>query len=275
MQRIWRKAKSMLIIGERINTTRKEINEAVERKDATFIKADVRAQVEGGAQIIDINAGSRAGSETEDLIWLIDVIQEAVTVRLSLDSSDPGCLSEAVERVRDLPMLNSTTAEKKRFDEMTPVIQKRECEVVALCMDDRGIPKSMEHVLENAGRLISDLESLGVKKERIYLDPLVQAVSTDSLAGLKAFETIERMSKEFNEVKIICGLSNISYALPERRIVNRAFLTLAMRAGLSAALLDPLDKGIMGNLKATAALLGQDDYCMDYIRAFREGRLGD
>jgi 5-methyltetrahydrofolate corrinoid/iron sulfur protein methyltransferase len=83
------------------------------------------------------------------------------------------------------------------------------------------------------------------------------------------------MSKEFNEVKIICGLSNISYALPERRIVNRAFLTLAMRAGLSAALLDPLDKGIMGNLKATAALLGQDDYCMDYIRAFREGRLGD
>jgi cobalamin-dependent methionine synthase I len=265
----------MLIIGERINTTRKEINEAVERKDATLIKADVRAQVEGGAQIIDINAGSRAGSETEDLIWLIDVIQEEVSVRLSLDSSDPGCLSEAVERVRDLPMLNSTTAEKKRFDEMTPVIQKRECEVVALCMDDRGIPKSMEHVLENAGRLISDLESLGVKKERIYLDPLVQAVSTDSLAGLKAFETIERMSKEFNGVKIICGLSNISYALPERRIVNRAFLTLAMRAGLSAALLDPLDKGIMGNLKATAALLGQDDYCMDYIRAFREGRLGD
>jgi cobalamin-dependent methionine synthase I len=275
MQRIWRKAKLMLIIGERINTTRKEINEAVERKDATLIKADVRAQVEGGAQIIDINAGSRAGSETEDLIWLIDVIQEEVSVRLSLDSSDPGCLSEAVERVRDLPMLNSTTAEKKRFDEMRPVIQKRECEVVALCMDDRGVPKSVEHVLENAGRLISDLESLGVKKERIYLDPLVQAVSTDSLAGLKAFETIERMSKEFKGVKILCGLSNISYALPERRIVNRAFLSLAMRAGLSAALLDPLDKGIMGNLKATAALLGRDDYCMDYIRAFREGRLGD
>jgi cobalamin-dependent methionine synthase I len=265
----------MLIIGERINTSRKEINDAVERKDATFIRSDVSAQIEGGAQIIDINAGSRAGSETEDLIWLIDVIQEAVPVRISLDSSDPACLSEAVERVRYLPMLNSTTAEKKRFDEMTPVIQKRECEVVALCMDDRGIPKSMEHVLENAGRLISGLESLGVKKERIYLDPLVQAVSTDSLAGLKAFETIERMSKEFKGVKILCGLSNISYALPERRIVNRAFLTLAMRAGLSAAILDPLDKGIMGNLKATEALLGRDNYCMDYIRAFREGRLRD
>ncbi len=265
----------MLIIGERINTSRKEIDEAVERKDEDFIRADVRAQVEAGAQIIDINAGSRAGSETEDLIWLIDVIQEAVTVRLSLDSSDPGCLVKVVERVRDLPMLNSTTAEKKRFDEMKPVIQKRKCEVVALCMDDRGIPKSVEQALENAGKLISDLESLGVKKERIYLDPLVQAVSTDSSAGLKALEAIERIRMEFKGVKVLCGLSNISYALPERRIVNRAFLTLAIWAGLSAALLDPLDKNIMGNLKATEALLGQDEYCMDYIRAFREGRLRD
>jgi 5-methyltetrahydrofolate--homocysteine methyltransferase len=265
----------MLIIGERINTSRKEVYEAVERKDSKFIRADAVAQVEGGARVIDINAGSRAASETEDLIWLIDVIQEAVPVRLSLDSSDPGCLIKAVERVRDLPMLNSTTAEEKRFEAMTPVIQKRECEVVALCMDDRGIPKSVEHALENAERLISDLENLGVRKERIYLDPLVQAVSTDSSAGLKALEAIERIQKEFKGVKTICGLSNISYALPKRRIVNRAFLTLAMRAGLSAALLDPLDKSIMGNLKATEALLGRDEYCMDYIRAFREGRLGD
>jgi 5-methyltetrahydrofolate--homocysteine methyltransferase len=265
----------MLIIGERINTSRKEIDEAVERKDAGFIRADVRAQVEGGAHIIDINAGSRALSEMADLIWLIDVIQEAVDARLSLDSSDPRCLGETIERVRDVPMLNSTTAEKARFEQMKPVIEKRECEVVALCMDDRGIPRSVEHVLENAEKLVSDLEKLEVKRENIFLDPLIQAISTDSSAGLRAFEAIERITGELGGVKTICGLSNISYALPERRVLNRAFLTLAMRAGLSAVILDPLDKGLMGNLKASEALLGQDEYCLDYIKAFREGRLGD
>ncbi len=102
---------------------------------------------------------------------------------------------------------------------------------------------------------------------------MVQAISTDPRAGLKAIEAIDRITREFKGVKTLCGLSNISYALPKRSIVNRAFLTLAMKAGLSAALIDPLDEGVMGTLQATAALLGQDDYCLDYIRAFREGRL--
>lgn len=263
----------MLIIGERINTSRKEISKAVEKRDAAFIRADVRAQVDAGAQIIDINAGSRASLELQDLTWLVDVIQEAISVRLSLDSSDPQCLMGVIERVRDIPMLNSTTAEKTRFERMVPVIQKRECDVVALCMDDRGLPKRVDQVMENAAKVVKELEAIGVNRERIYLDPMVQAISTDPRAGLKAIEAIDRITREFKGAKTLCGLSNISYALPKRSIVNRAFLTLAMKAGLSAALIDPLDEGVMGTLQATAALLGQDDYCLDYIRAFREGRL--
>jgi cobalamin-dependent methionine synthase I len=262
----------MLIIGERINTSRADINEAVEKRDAGAIQGDVKAQAEAGAQVIDVNAGSRSGSELEDLIWLIDVIQEAVGVRLSLDSPSPDCLLEAMGRIRDLPMLNSTTAEKDRFERMARVIEKRECEVVALCLDDRGLPKAVEQILENARRLVSGLESLGVPRERIYLDPLVQAVSTDPVAALRTLKAIARIKKEFPGVNTVCGLSNVSYALPKRYILNRAFLTMAMEAGLSAVILDPLDKGLMGALMATEVLLGKDEYCLDYIGAFREGR---
>lgn len=265
----------MLVVGERINTSRKQIDEAVERRDASFIQDDVRAQVDAGAQIIDVNAGSRIGSELDDLIWLIDVIQGSVPVRLSLDSSDPHCLIEAIRRVHDTPMVNSTTAEKVRFEKMVPVIQERECDIVALCMDDRVIPKSLDQVLENAERLIRDLEALGVKRGRIYLDPLIQPMSTDTGAGVMALEAIDQILREFDGVNTICGLSNISFGLPKRPLINRTFLTLAMRAGLSAALVDPLDKRLMSTLKATALLLGKDDYCMDYISAFREGRLED
>jgi cobalamin-dependent methionine synthase I len=262
----------MLIIGERINTSRADINAAVEKRDAGPIQRDAKAQAEAGAQVIDVNAGSRSGSELEDLIWLIDVVQDAVGVRLSLDSPSSDCLLEAIGRVRNLPMLNSTTAEKDRFERMARVIEKRECEVVALCLDDRGLPKAVQQILENAHRLVSGLESLGVYRERIYLDPLVQAVSTDPAAALRTLEAIARIKKEFPGVNTVCGLSNVSYALPKRYILNRAFLTMAIEAGISAVILDPLDKGLMGTLMATEVLLGKDEYCLDYIGAFREGR---
>jgi cobalamin-dependent methionine synthase I len=114
------------------------MNETVEKRDAGAVQRDVKAQTAAGAHVIDVNAGSRPGSELQDLIRLIDVIQEAVTVRLSLDSPSPDCLLDTGERVRDLPMLNSTTAEKDRFEQMARVIEKRECEVAALCLDDIG-----------------------------------------------------------------------------------------------------------------------------------------
>jgi cobalamin-dependent methionine synthase I len=263
----------MLVVGERINTSRKQVNEAVEKRDVHFIQTDVKAQVEAGARLIDINAGSRFGSELEDLFWLIEVVQEAVSARLSLDSSDPHCLKKAVRRVRDLPMVNSATAEKRKFESMSPVIQERECDVVGLCIDERGVPKHVDQVMENAQWLVRSLEILGVKRERIYLDPLVQAISIDTRAGLMALESIERIHKELWGVNTICGLSNISFSLPKRSLINRTFLSLAMKAGLTAALIDPLDKKLIGTLKATTLLFGQDPYCREYLKAFREGKL--
>lgn len=264
----------MLIIGERINTTRKAVDEAVGNRDARYIQADVTSQVASGADLIDVNAGSRRNSEVDDLLWLIEVIQDALPeVRLCIDSPKPDTLRAVLDRVKHPPMLNSTTAERSRFEGMAPVIELRGCDIVALCLDDRGVPKSAEQALENAGRLVSDLESLGVGRERIYVDPVIQTVSTNQNAALMVLETIERIRRELEGVNVICGLSNISFGLPKRPLVNRAFLTLAMKAGINAAIVDPLDNWLMGTLRATAVLLGQDPWCQAYTRAFREGRL--
>jgi cobalamin-dependent methionine synthase I len=264
----------MLIIGERINTSRKLINEGVANRDAAYIQGDVRSQVDAGADLIDVNAGSRRNSEVDDLSWLIEVIQEALPqVRLSIDSPNPDSMKAVLNQVEHPPMLNSITVERPRFEAMAPIIQLRECDVVALCIDDRGIPKSAGQALENAVRLVSDLESLGVKRERIYLDPVVQAVSANTNAALTALETIDRIRQELGGVNVVCGLSNISFGLPKRPLVNRVFLTLAMKAGLNAAIVDPLDNKLMGTLRATAVLLGQDPWCQAYTSAFREGKL--
>lgn len=266
----------MLIIGERINTSRQPVNGAVANRDEAYIQADVKAQMAFGADLIDVNAGSRRDSEVDDLCWLIEVIQKTLPqVRLCMDSPNPGTLKAVLDQVEHPPMLNSTTMEKPRFEAMAPIIQMRECDVVALCIDEKGIPKSAEQALETAGRLILGLEALGVKRERVFVDPVIQAVSANTHAALMALESMERIRQEFEGVHVISGVSNISFGLPNRPLVNRAFLTLAMKAGLNAAIMNPLDKELMGTLRAAAVLLGQDPWCQAYTRAFREGKLGN
>lgn len=264
----------MLIVGERLNTSRRPVNEAVERRDATYIERDARAQIEAGADLVDVNAGSRRDSEVEDLSWLIEIVQKAMPqVRLCLDSPRPETLQAVLDQVENPPMLNSITGERARFEALAPLVQLRECDILALAIDERGIPKNAEQTLETAVRLVGDLEALGVKRERIYVDPVIQAVSANTNAALVVLDSIGRIRRELTGVNLVCGLSNISFGLPRRPLINRTFLALAMRAGLTAAIVDPLDNGLMGTLRATEVLLGQDSWCQAYTRAFRQGRL--
>lgn len=156
----------MLIVGERINTSRKPVNEAVEKRDAAYITADVQKQVKAGVDYVDVNSGSRIGSEMEDLGWLVDVIEAAVNVPLALDSPDPKVLLAMMKRVKQNPMINSTTAEASRFEAMKAVVQERECDLVALCMDERGIPRSVDQILGNASSLVQNLTKLGMSIEK-------------------------------------------------------------------------------------------------------------
>jgi cobalamin-dependent methionine synthase I len=263
----------MRIVGERINTSRKLVNDAVENRNAVYIADDAKKQAEAGVNYIDVNAGSRIGTEMEDIAWLVETVEGAVEIPLSLDSPDPKVLLSMCKKAKKKPMVNSTTAERPRFEQMKPVFQEREIDIVALCMDERGIPSSVDQALENASFLVKNLTQMGIPLPNIYLDPMIQPISVNKDNGLLALETIRRVHLEFPGIQTICGLSNVSFGLPNRFLINRIFMVLCIGAGLTGAIVDPLDKKMMTNIVVAETLKGKDDYCMKYLRANRAGTL--
>ena len=263
----------MIVIGERINTSRKSINEAIERRDKVFFQDEAAKQEAAGASFIDINCGSRLKSELEDFLWLLEVVQEVVSIPLSLDSPSPKVLEEGLKNVDKRPLINSITLETERFDEVAPIIEGDKADVIALCMDDSGIPNNSEKIFENAAKLVEKLEALGLKRPAIYLDPLMQPLSVGTENANMAMRSIASIMDELSGVHTTCGLSNVSYGLPERFLVNRTFVVCAMTKGLDSAIIDPLDKKMMTNIITAEMVLGKDEYCGEFIEAMREGKL--
>ena len=261
----------MLIVGENINTSRKRISEAVEHHDAEFIGKVAKAQADAGAHFIDVNAGTFVDRETEHLCWLVETVQDTVDLPLCLDSPSPKALSEAIKYHRGEPMINSISLERDRYEDMLPIVTAQPCRIVALCMTETAMPVTVEDRVQAAGELIRRLRAEGVALENIYIDPLVQPVSIDTRMGTAVLDAIKRIMNDFSGVNTICGLSNISFGLPARRLINRTFLSLCMHQGLSAAILDPTDKHLTANLLSTRMVLGKDEYCGDFIDAFQNG----
>jgi 5-methyltetrahydrofolate--homocysteine methyltransferase len=261
----------MLIVGENINTSRKRIAEAVEKQDAEFIVQVAKSQADAGAHFIDVNAGTFVDQETEYLCWLVKTVQDAVDLPLCLDSPSPKALSEAIKLHRGEPMINSISLEKERFDSLMPIITAQPCRIVALCMAETAMPVTVEDRVRAGAELINKLTAEGVALENIYVDPLVQPVSVDTRMGTAVLGTIKIIMNDFPGVNTICGLSNISFGLPARRLINRSFLALCILQGLSAAILDPTDKHLMANLLSVRMILGKDEYCGDFIDAYQSG----
>lgn len=264
----------MIIIGEKINSTLKAVRPAIEAGDAAFVQELARKQYEAGAAYIDLNAGMFIDSEPEKLEWLVKTVQEVVDAPLSIDSPDPAAISRALKSVKsDKPIINSITDEKERFNAILPLVLEYNTAIVALCMDDTGMPETVEDRVVIADRLIGNLTAKGVKVSDIYIDPMVRPIGTGSHYGTVALDTIRKVRAEFPEVHITCGLSNISFGIPARKVMNQAFLIAAMTAGMDSAILDPLDKKLMTFVYTTEALLGCDEFCMNYLMKFREGLL--
>lgn len=264
----------MIIVGEKINTSRRSIEEAVKRRDAAFIAGVARQQAGAGAHYIDVNAGTFLEEEAECLCWLVETVQAEVELPLCLDSPNPRALSAAMERHRGEPMINSISLESERFEAMLPLVTSRPCRVVALCMARTSMPSTAEERIEVGAELIARLTDSGIPVGSIYIDPLVHPVSVDTGMGAAVLGAIAGITGRFPGVNTICGLSNISYGLPQRRIINRNFLALCMASGLTAAILDPTDSELMATLLAVEMLLGRDEYCGNFIEAYQSGRLG-
>lgn len=261
------------VIGERINTSRKNVQEAVVSRNSDYIVTDVKAQLEAGANFIDVNGGARIGHEKEDMQWLLETIIPVATRPICLDSPDPAILEMGYAMVDQTPMINSISLEKERFEVMLPFLKGKECSIIGLCMDDSGMPRSSEDIIERGRRLVVELENIGMARERIYLDPLVQPISTDTSKGLMVLDAVRQLKKLLPEIHITGGLSNISYGLPERKIINRTFVCLMMDAGMDSAIIDPLDEKIMGVIRTADMLLGNDNFCMQYLKGVRAGRI--
>jgi 5-methyltetrahydrofolate--homocysteine methyltransferase len=263
----------MLIIAERINATRKPIAQAIAAGDRGFIQQEAKAQAEAGAHYIDVNAGTFIGEEAAKLRWVIEVVQEVTDLPLSIDSPDPAVIRTMLPLVRKPPIINSINLEPARIEGLLPLVLEYKTKVIALCQSEQTMAETTASKLELAGRLVERLSAAGVPLDDIYIDPLVYPLSTNQQSAMATLDAIEQIMKAFPGVHTVCGLTNVSYGLPARKLINRAFFAAAIVKGLDAAIIDPTDKLLFAMLKAATVVAGKDSFCMGYICAFREGRV--
>ena len=269
----------MLVIGENINASNNLVAEAIAKRDEEFLVNLAKAQTLAGADFIDVNAGSGHGSlqeATTDIKWLVGIIQATIEQPLSIDSDSPEVIKAALKEYRgEQVMINSITAEPDRLETIGPLVAERQAWVIALAMGTDGIPARVEERLIACERIMSYLVGLGVKAEQVLFDPLVLPIAVDTNQGLVTLKTIEQIKSRYPDAGIVMGLSNISYGLPKRKLVNRAFLLMAAYAGLDAAIVDPLDSKAMSLIKVADMLVGKDSSCRAYLRAHRKGDIVD
>jgi len=262
----------MLIIGERINASRKSIAEAIASRDVLFLQNEAKAQAAAGAHYLDVNAGTFAGEEAKHLQWVIETVQEACDLPLCIDSPDPAVIEAMMPLVKQTPIINSITLEASRLQGILPLVAQHKTKVIALCQSADAVADTTEAKVRMAGELIEKASTAAIPLEALYIDPLVYPVATNDRSALATLNAIEQIMKEFPGVHTTCGLTNVSYGLPNRKLVNRTFLVAAIVRGLDSVIADPTDKQLLGALRAALLITGKDEYCMDYITAFREGK---
>ncbi len=262
----------MIVVGELINASRKKIGEALTAQDSTYIKSVARDQFEAGANYIDVNAGIFVEEEPEYIKWLVENVQQEVNAPCSIDSPSPKAIEAALSVHKGTPMINSISLEKERYEAMLPIVAGTDFKIVALCMSDAGMPETVDDRLAIADKLVNGLVRNHVEIDNIYVDPLVQPISTNKDFGTGFLDSVEQIVKRFPGIHTMCGLSNISFGLPNRQFLNQLFAVMAISKGLDGLIINPLDKRMMANMVAAEVLAGKDDYCMCYLQGHRAGR---
>ena len=265
----------MIIIGEKINGSIPAVADAIARRDGDFIKERARLQAEAGATFIDCCASVPESQEVETLHWMIDCIQSVTDLPISVDSPSAAVLVEAYQFCKKPGLFNSVSGEGDKIDKIFPIMAANPgWEVIALLSDDTGIPKSAADRLKVFDKIMAKAKEYGISPNRIHIDPLVEMLCTSENGIETNTEVISTVREKYPSIHITAAVSNISFNLPVRKMINFGFTVLAMNSGLDSAILDPTNRDLMGLIYATEALLGLDDYCMEYISAYREGLFG-
>ncbi len=264
----------MIIIGEKINGSIPAVAEAIAKRDAEFIKERARIQTEAGATCLDCCASVPEAEEVETLKWMIDCIQEVSDLPIAVDSPSADVIAQVFPYCKRPGLINSVSGEGGKVDKLFPLIADTGWEVICLLSDDSGIPKCAAYRLKVFDYIIAKANEYGIATSRLHIDPLVEMLCTSEDGIAMNVEVISTIRAKYPDIHIAAAVSNISFNLPVRKMINLGFTVLAMNAGLDSAILDPTNRDMMGVIYATEALLGQDDYCMEYISAYREGIFG-
>jgi len=267
----------MILIAEKLNGSIPSCAAAIAARDEFYIKDLAKRQADAGADFIDCCASVKV-NEAETLKWMVEAVQSVTDCPISLDSPDVSVIIDAMSLCNKPGVFNSVSGEGNKIDTAFPILAKPENSkwyVMALLCDDTGIPKSAEKRIEVFNLVMSKADEYGIDKKRILVDPLVEMLCTadDGEGIFLILDVMKHIRKTHPEVHISGAISNISYNLPVRRLVNQAFTVLAINAGMDCAVLDPLNKDLRGVILAAEAMLGFDDLCIEYVTAYREGLL--
>ena len=250
------------------------MDQAVKERDDGLIREEAVKQVQAGAHTLDVNCGTLpAEAEPGALAWLVKTVQSATSVPLCLDSPNPAALASGLAVHRGKPMINSISGEKARYGQVLPLIKQYQAAIVALGMDDRGIPQNKNQAIGVGLKLVNDLLADGVPLNDIYFDPLVRSLATSPGSVLDTLSLVQDMASRVPGLHFVSGLSNVSFGLPERRHINRAFVVLIVANGLDAVIMDPLDGTMVALIYAAEALMNKDRFCLKYIEAYHHGKL--
>jgi len=263
----------IIVVGELINSTRKSVKAALEAKDEAAIRRLAREQVEAGADIIDVNTATSMENEIEDMKWVIGLIHDEVgKVRLAIDSPNPKAMEAGLALCQERPLINSINNDS-RERAFIEIAKKVEGDIVGLPMGGKtGMPKTLEERLEEVDIMICNLDDAGIDVSRLYIDSIVMTIGSNQEQGRAVIESTREIKKRYGGrgVKTSVGLSNISFGLPHRTLINQAFLAMLIEAGLDMAFIDPKDMGMMNMMRASEAIVGTDVGCLKYIKHVRK-----
>ena len=264
----------MIIIGEKINGAIPSVAEAIAKRDAQAIKDLAIGQAEAGAHYIDVCASTNVEVELETIKWLIDLVQEAVDTPIAIDSPNAEICAKAIDFCNKPGLINSVSMEGDKIDQVFPAIADTPWHCAALLCDDSGIPKSGAQRLEVFAAIMEKAKEYRIDPSRLHIDPLVEMLCTSEDGVGVILEVMRKIKEQYPTIHVTGGASNISFNLPARKFVNQAFIVLAIGAGMDSAIINPLNKHMMGLIYATEALMGMDEFCINYITGYREGLYG-
>jgi 5-methyltetrahydrofolate--homocysteine methyltransferase len=264
----------MIVIGEKINGTRKAVGQAIQTRDKETIQALARIQMDADCDFLDVNAGMPPDREPEDMVWLVQTILSVCEIPLCLDSANPEALRAGLAGINAPAMINSVSGEKSRIDGVLPLACEFGTSLILLPLDETGIPKTSDGRMAIAERLVGLAKAGGLSEDQLYLDPLATAISTGTDTAMVTFETIQKIRKAFPGAHVTIGLSNISFGMPLRSLINQSFLSMAILSGLDSAIMNPNDRQLKGTMLAAEMLINKDKYCQTFSRAYRSGKIG-